>query len=49
MAIPPMPSAVMAAETSMPKQVDSMTEPPTTHTMARPMLMKIDDDGNSSE
>ena len=49
MAIPPMPSAVIAADTSTPKHVDSTTDPPTTHTMARPMLMKIDDEGSSSE
>ncbi len=48
-AIPPMPSAVTAAETSTPKQVESMADMPRNHTTTRPMLMKIDDEGRSSE
>ncbi len=45
MAIPPMPSAVMAALTSMPKQVDSTTDAPISQMTTRTMLTKMLDEG----
>lgn len=47
MAMPPMPSAVMAALTSTRKQVDSMMHTPVIHTAPRAMLMKMELEGKS--
>ena len=46
MAMPPIPSAAIAAETSIPKQLDSTTLTPTAHTAMRAILTKMLDEGS---